>query len=116
MTSMNHHQCVHFAHCNQLSSNCCLAKCCRSAKDSVIERSQCLCRFCLNRATIAVEFYLDRNSTESMVSNVDCDVIALEQVEHFFQQATGQSDVMKQVLSTCDDTRFTEGRKPHCLS
>src|SRR5260370_931966 len=61
------------------------------SKDSVIASSQSPCRLCLTRTTIALEIDLKRNSAETMVGHVNCDAMALEQIDHFFQQATRQS-------------------------
>src|SRR3989454_4474430 len=107
---------VHLAHRDQLRSNGRLSKRRRSAKNSVIASSQSLCSLCLSRTTIALEVHLNGNSNEPMVSNVNRDAIAVEQIEYLFQQPTRQSYVMKQILSTSDDSRFAEGRKAHRLS
>src|SRR6266480_7827349 len=109
MTPMHQHQRVHFTHGNQLRCNGGLAKSCWSAKDPVITSSQSLCSLCLRRTTIALEIDLYGNSTEPMVGNINRDAITVEQIEHLFQQPTRQSDVMKQILSTSDDSRFAEG-------
>src|SRR2546425_11128317 len=108
---MNQHQRVHLAHRDQLRSNGRLSERRRSAKNSVIASSQSLCSLCLSRTTIALEVDLNGNSNEPMVSNVNRDAIAVEQIEYLFQQPTRQSYVMKQILSTSDDSRFAEGRK-----
>jgi hypothetical protein len=63
-----------------------------------------------------LEIDLNGNSTEPMVGHVNRDAITVEQIQDLFQQSTRQSDVMKQILSTSDDSRFAEGRKSHRLS
>src|ERR1044072_8226452 len=113
---MDQYQGVYLAQRDQVRGNGSLAKGCRSTKDAFIESSQSLCRLYLRWPAIAVEIKLDRNSAESMICNFDRDAMAIKQIKCFFQQATRQRNVMRQVLSARDDSGFAESRKPHRLS
>jgi hypothetical protein len=62
-----------------------------------------------------VKVKLDMNSAESLIRNFDRDAMAMKQIKYFFQQTTRQRNVMTQVLSASDDSRFAESRQPHRL-
>ena len=52
---MNQYQSIDFPHRNELRSNGSLAKCCGSAKNSLIVSGQSFCRLQLSGTTIAAE-------------------------------------------------------------
>src|SRR6185436_16947723 len=116
MTPMNQHQSIHFPHRNELRSNGRFAKCCRSAKNSLIVSGQSFCRLRLSGTTIAAEIDVEENAGESMVNYFNCDAMLPEKIEHFLQQPTRQGDVMRQVFGAANDARFAKSRKPHRLS
>src|ERR1700741_172107 len=112
---MDQHQGVYLAQRYQVRSNCSFAKGCGSTKDTFIASSQSLCRLYLRWPAVAVEIKLDGNPAEPMIRNFDCDAMAIKQIKYFFQQPTRQRNVMTQILSARDDSRFAESRKPHRL-
>src|ERR1043165_409207 len=112
---MDQHQSVYLAQRNQVRGNGSLAKGCRSTKDIFIVNSQSLCCLHLRWPPVTVEIKIDRNSAEPMICNFDRNAMAIKQIKYFFQQTTRQRNVTTQVLSTRDDSRFAESRKPHRL-
>src|SRR5215213_11523265 len=95
---MDQHQRVHSSQCNQPSSNGRLTKRCGSTKDTFIVSSESFYRRYLISTGITLEVDLDRSPAKPMIRHFHCKAMALKQIEYFFQQASGQRDMMKQVL------------------
>ena len=75
------------------------------------------CGLYLISASITVKVDFDQQPAESDgPSYFGCDAMALKQIEHFCQQASGQRDMMIRVFCAGDDAGFAKCREPHRLS